>query len=101
MLILLAEQAWEAVQAAQRKGNDSYTAKAGDVDDISVLADLPSYKPMELMVVPDAVFVHNGEDIKNNMSNALVSTREALKIAVTKLQDLADSLPEVGNSTVE
>ena len=62
------------MQAAQHKGNDSHTTKAGDADNISVLADLPTYASMEPMVVPDTVFVHNGEDIKNNVSEALVST---------------------------
>ena len=55
---------------------------------------------MEPLVVPDAVFVHEG-GLKNNMSAALVSTQEVLKIAVTKLQHLAASLPQAGNSAVE
>ena len=32
MLILSAEQSWEAVQAAQHKGNNSHTTGAGDAD---------------------------------------------------------------------
>ena len=53
------------------------------------------------MVVPDAVFVHIGDNIEENMTEALVSTQNALKAAVTTLQDLAESLPEVGTSTAE
>ena len=89
------------MQAAQREGSDSHTTGTGDEDEILFLADLPSYSPMETMVVPDAVIMHEGGDLKNNMSAALVSTQEALKIAITNLQHLADSLPQAGNSAVE
>ena len=48
---------------------------------------------METMKILDVVFVHEGGDLRHNMSTSLVSTQQALKIAVTKIQHLADSLP--------
>ena len=54
----------------------------GDEDGISFLGYLSPYSPLERIAVLDMVFVHEEAAIKNNMSEALVSTREALKVAV-------------------
>ena len=100
-LILSTEAAWEVEQAAILEGNDSDTTESGGGDDISVLPELPPYVALEPMIVPDAVFVHNVDDIEENMTKALVSTQDALKAAVTTLQELAESLPNVGTLTAE
>ena len=60
ILILPATDTWEALQSAQRKGNDSHTTGVGNKDNISFLADLPTYFPMETIAVPEVVFVYEG-----------------------------------------
>jgi hypothetical protein len=100
-LILSAEEAWQAMQAALSDDNDSHSIDSGASGDISYLLDVTDYSPPEAIEIPDAVFRPDEDDIEDNMSEALLSTREALNTAVGKIQELAASLPQVGNSTAE
>ena len=70
-------------------------------DDISFLGHMSPYSSFKRIEVPDAFFVHERGTIENNMTDALVSTQEALKVVMEKLQDLTASLPEAGNLAVE
>ena len=72
---ILRKEVWAAAHAAKRGEKDSSTTKAGeDEDNISFLGNISSYSPLERIDVLDAVFVHEGAAIENNMSGALVST---------------------------
>ena len=100
-LILSAEETWETLQAASADEIDSHTTDSGATGVISFLPDITDFSPPEAIVVPNAVFIHEGDDIAANMSEPLVSTRDAINTAVGKLQELAASLPQVGTSTAE